>query len=551
VDPPVRDRRALPVLGGRPGGAAALLAVVLLPAAVVSAAQATAGDPADVEVATAPVTVDGAVLFRVRGVTSFPAPARARLIADRITAAAADRDIPLDAFRIVDDAAATRIVVDDAPIMAVVDADATLEQLDRRTLAAVHLTRLREAVADYRAARSPAALRRAAIAAGAGTAVLILGVAALLRFWRWLDRVLARRLQTRIHSVGIQAFELMRAEQIWRAVCSGIHAVRAVVFLAVALVYLGFVLSRFPGTRGLSQGIAGFALGPLEVIGRGIAAHLPGLLFVVVLAFLVRLALKLVRLFFEAIAAGTVRLGGFDREWAEPTYKIVRLATVAFALVVAYPYIPGSNTAAFQGVSLFIGLVVSLGSSSAIANIVAGYMMTYRRALRVGDRVKIGEAIGDVIETRLQVTHIRSPKNEEIIIPNSQILASEVINYSSLARAQGLILHTEVGIGYETPWRQVESMLLAAAGRTAGLSKEPEPFVLEKRLGDFAVVYELNAYCADAARMYEMYAELHRHILDVFNERAVQIMTPAYVMDPPEPKLVPAQDRFAAPAAGR
>jgi small-conductance mechanosensitive channel len=215
---------------------------------------------------------------------------------------------------------------------------------------------------------------------------------------------------------------------------------------------------------------------------------------------------------------------------------------------VGYPYVPGSETAAFQGISLFLGIVLSLGSSSAIANIIAGYMLTYRRAMKQGDRVKIGGAIGEVIETRLQVTHLRSIKNEEIIIPNSQIMAAEVLNYTSLSRTRGLILHTDVGIGYEVPWRQVEAMLMAAAGRTAGICVDPPPFVLEKQLGDFAVTYELNVYCRNVEAMARLYAELHRNILDLFNEHGVQIMTPAYEGDPAVPKVVPRKDWYAAPA---
>jgi small-conductance mechanosensitive channel len=244
-----------------------------------------------------------------------------------------------------------------------------------------------------------------------------------------------------------------------------------------------------------------------------------------------------------------VRLSRFEPEWSQPTYKILRIAVVAFGLVVAYPYIPGSQSQAFKGVSLFIGLVFSLGSSTAIANVIAGYMMTYRRAFKPGDRVKIGDTVGDVIETRLQVTHIRSFKNEEIVIPNAQILSGEVLNYSTLARTQGLILHTEVGIGYEVSWRKVEGMLLEAAGRTSGLATDGRPFVLLKRLGDFAITYELNAYCREATAMNALYTALHRNILDVFNENGVQIMTPAYEGDPPEPKIVPPAEWTVAPSS--
>ena len=255
------------------------------------------------------------------------------------------------------------------------------------------------------------------------------------------------------------------------------------------------------------------------------------------------------RLFFSAIARGSIRLTNFAPEWAWPTYKIARFAIVAFGVIVAYPYIPGSESAAFKGVSLFIGVVFSLGSSSAIANLIAGYLMTYRRAFKVGDRVQIGDMLGDVIETRLQATHLRTLKNEELVVPNSLLLNSQVMNYSSLAAKQGLILHTTVGIGYETPWRQVEAMLLLAAERTSGLLKEPAPFVLQKSLGDFAVNYELNVYCGDPHAMLPLYTALHRHILDVFNEYGVQIMTPAYRDDPEQPKLVPREQWYAAPAS--
>jgi small-conductance mechanosensitive channel len=263
----------------------------------------------------------------------------------------------------------------------------------------------------------------------------------------------------------------------------------------------------------------------------------------------VRYLLKLLGLFFAAVAAGRVPLRSFDAEWAQPTYHIVRILVLLLALVIAYPYLPGSGSAAFQGLSIFAGLMLSLGASSAMASLIAGYTVTYRRAFRVGDRITVGEFTGEVSEVRLMVTHLRTAKNEEIVVPNSLVLQSHVVNYSKLARTHGLILHTTVSIGYETAWRQVEAMLLAAAERTSELLAEPQPFVLERSLDDFAVTYELNAYVGSAREMPQRYAELHRNILDVFNEYGVQIMTPAYEGDPQEPKLVPREKWFAAPAS--
>lgn len=256
----------------------------------------------------------------------------------------------------------------------------------------------------------------------------------------------------------------------------------------------------------------------------------------------------MLRLFFAGVETGTATFAGFDREWAWPTYRIVRVFVIAFAVVVAYPYVPGSGSAAFQGVSIFLGVVFSLGSTSVIANIIAGYAMIYRRAFKVGDRIKIDEHVGDVVERRLLVTRLRSPKNEEVVVPNSIILNSSVINYSALAAQGGLILHTTVGIRYETPWRQVEAMLLMAAERTPGLLKQPPPFVLKKSLGEFCVTYEINAYCDQPSSMGPLYSALHQNILDVFNEYGVQIMTPAYEGDPEQPKVVRKEQWFAPPA---
>jgi small-conductance mechanosensitive channel len=512
-------------------------------------AQQTANTQVEGEVATAPVELDGAVLLTVRGASSLPAAERARLIEERLTAVAADTTIPVDSLRVVEGEGASRLMAGDRMIMTVVDADASLEQVSRSNLAAVHLMRFQQAIVDYREARSASALRTNALNALGATAALMVAVVAVFWSWRRFDRLLTSRLRARIHTVGIQSFEVMRAERIWNALRGALTALRTLALLTIALVYSGFVLAQFPRTRGLSRGMLAFALGPLQVIGNGFVAQIPSLVFLVVLFFVFRLILRLIRLFFDAIERGTVTLAGFDAEWAQPTYKIIRVLVIAFGLIVAYPYIPGSESAAFRGVSLFIGIVFSLGSSSAISNIIAGYMMTYRRAFKVGDRVRVGEAFGEVIEMRLQVTHLRSPKNEEIILPNSQILAGEVVNYSSLSRAQGLILHTEVGIGYETPWRQVEAMLMQAAGRTEGLATDPPPFVLHKKLGDFAITYELNVYCSNVPAMLRLYTALHRSILDVFNEYGVQIMTPAYENDPPEPKIVRREDWYAAPAA--
>jgi small-conductance mechanosensitive channel len=502
----------------------------------------------EAEVPSAPVVIDGRSLFRVRGTSSFPAERRAAGIAARIKAVADDRTVSPDAVHGVETEIGTAIFGGRARVMVVLDADARLESLERKTLAELLVGTMREAVASYRQARTREALLRSAAYAAVATVLLAALVTLVVWVSRWAEKVLEATYRQRVQSVGIQSFQLVRAEQIWVALHRAVVIARALIILALAFVYLQYVLGVFPWTRGFSGQLLGLVLDPLATMGWGIVNVVPNLFFLTILLLITRYLLKVISMFFAAVGRGEVALSGFEQEWADPTYKLLRVAVVALALVVAYPYIPGSGSEAFKGISIFIGIVFSLGSSSTIANIIAGYTMTYRRAFRMGDRVKISGVTGDVIEMRLQVTHLRTIKNEEVIIPNSTILNNEVVNYTSLARTRGLILHTTVGIGYETPWRQVEAMLLLAADRTPEIKREPAPFVRQLALGDFAVTYEINVYCDNAQAMSRIYTALHENILDVFNEHGVQIMTPAYEGDPEQPKVVPKEQWFSAPA---
>src|SRR2546430_1007103 len=315
--------------------------------------------------ATAPVVVDGVTLFRVRGLSAYPADERASVIADRVRAAAADRGAAIDTLRVVPGERSSDIVMGDDPIMSVFEADAEVEGFHRDDLARWYARRIRGADEAYRRDRSPRNLLAAAGASLAATVVLAGAVLVLIRFWRRLNLILESRYTRRLRSLEIQSVQVIHAERLREAVRTALRVVRALVILGLA-----------------------------------------------------------------------------------------------------YPYIPGSESAAFKGMSIFFGLLFSLGASSVVANVMAGYSLIYRRTFKVGDRVKINDVVGDVVAMRLQVTHLRTIKNEDVIVPNSVILTSQVVNYSTYAAREGLILHTTVGIGYEVPWRQVESMLLLAASRT-------------------------------------------------------------------------------------
>jgi small-conductance mechanosensitive channel len=324
--------------------------------------------------------------------------------------------------------------------------------------------------------------------------------------------------------------------------------IQVFIILLLFYTYLHLSLSFFPWTKAFASQLFDYILGPLQTVGSAVLATIPKLIFLAIIILITLYILKLMRHFFDEIEKGIIALKGFYPEWAQPSYRICRLLVIAFAAVVAFPYIPGSSSSAFKGISIFVGVLFSLGSTSFIANILAGYALTYRRVFRIGDRVKIADFTGDVVESKLQVTIIRTVKNEEIIVPNSMIVNGHVINYSSLAKERGLILHTTVTIGYDAPWRQVHAMLLMAAEKTAGLLREPPPFVLQKSLDDFYVSYELNAYTDNPQGMTQIYSELHKNIQDAFNEYGVQIMSPAYESDPDRQKVVPRDKWYAAPA---
>ena len=261
---------------------------------------------------------------------------------------------------------------------------------------------------------------------------------------------------------------------------------------------------------------------------QGIVDLVPNILALIVIIIATHYTLKLLRFFSEGIKKGKVKISGLHPELVDPTYQLLRFFVVAFAIVAAYPYIPGSDSPVFRGLSIFIGFLLSLGSTSLVSNIISGIVLTYTRGLRIGDRVQIGDAVGDVVDRNLLVTRIRTIKNVVITIPNGMVLNNHIINYSSNVPEQGLILNTSVTIGYDVPWRQVHQLLIDAALATPSILKEPKPFVLQTSLDDYYVSYELNAYTKDPTWMAKIYSLLHQNIQDQFMDANVEIMSPAY-----------------------
>jgi len=303
---------------------------------------------------------------------------------------------------------------------------------------------------------------------------------------------------------------------------------RAIIIFLLTLVFLGTEFKFFPWTRVHGRHLLDYVLTPLRFMGTAVLNYLPKLVYILIILAVMYYVMKFVRIMAREFERGHIRIRGFYPEWIKPTYNIVRFFLIAFTAVIVYPYLPGENSPAFKGVGIFIGVLVSLGSSSAIANVVAGIILTYTRGFRVGDWVKIGDNIGDVISQNMLATHLRTFQQEEVVIPNSVVLNSHVINYSLLGQTEGVILHTSATIGYDVPWRTVERLMIEAALKTPDILADPAPFVLQKALDDSYVQYEINAYTRNPHAMFITYSNLHSNIQDCFYAAGVEIMSPVY-----------------------
>jgi len=322
--------------------------------------------------------------------------------------------------------------------------------------------------------------------------------------------------------------------------------------LILLLVYewLVLVLNQFALTVSWADHLNIALFAALSVVANAIVEAMPNVFVVAVIALITAMLAKTSNAFFQLIERGQVRFEKLDVEAARATRKLVTFGLWLFALVMAYPYLPGAQTDAFKGITVLLGVMVSLGSSSVVAQAFSGLILIYARALRPGEYVKIGESEGTVLEIGLFATHIETGSGERVVLPNSQVVATATRNYSRPAPGGKFLVTAEVSIGYNTPWRQVHALLIVAASRTAGVVQEPAPYVLQMALGDFYVQYRLVAFSdiAQPGKRAELQSRLLGHIQDAFNEYGVQIMSPHYLADPQTPHLVPQKDWYTAPA---
>ena len=363
--------------------------------------------------------------------------------------------------------------------------------------------------------------------------LVIVGQFLLFKLTIWLFNKLKARIQrlkdTKLKPISIQDYELLDTQKQVNLLVFLASLLRYAVMLLQLILTVPLLFAIFPQTKDLAYKLFSYIWEPIKSIFLGIVEYIPNLFTIFVIWLAVKYLVRLVRYLASEIQSERLKIGGFYADWAMPTFHIVRFLLYAFMIAMIYPYLPGSKSGVFQGISVFVGLIVSLGSSTVIGNIIAGLVITYMRPFKLGDRIKLNDTTGNVIEKTPLVTRIRTPKNEVVTIPNSFIMSSHTVNFSQSARDYGLIVHSEVSIGYDIPWRKTHQLLIEAALNTPGVVDDPRPFVLETSLQDYYPVYQVNAYIKDANQLAQVYSDLHQNIQDRFNEEGIEIMSPHYI----------------------
>jgi small-conductance mechanosensitive channel len=459
---------------------------------------------------------------------SFSAKDRADAIAKRVKNISDFPKFTADSLLIEEAETTIDLVLGENIMMSVSENDALWNNMSKQELAEKYHDIISNAVIHYQSETSIATLSKEI-----GLALLVLVLTGLLiyyltKLFRWTALKIHQQEGKRLQGITIRNYTLFDAKSEVNAFLNINTILKWLVILIVVYIALPILFGIFPWTKNFADTLFGYILNPLKQIGNSIWNFLPNLFTIIVIVIVFRYALKGIHFLKSEIELGRLTIQGFYPDWANPTYQIVRVIIIAFMFVVIFPYLPGSDSPVFQGVSVFLGFLFTFGSAGSLSNIVAGLVLTYMRLFKIGDRVKIGEVVGDVIEKSMLVTRVRTIKNEIISIPNSTVMNSHTVNYSSDAPEKGLIIHSTVTIGYDVPWKDMHQALIDAALKTELVLHEPKPFVLQTSLDDFYVSYEINAYIKEPNKQATIYSNLHQNIQDTCNERGIEILSPHY-----------------------
>ncbi|WP_134386548.1 mechanosensitive ion channel family protein [Flavobacterium psychrophilum] len=460
---------------------------------------------------------------------SFSAQDRAIAIERRIKKLADNFYFKSDSINIIATETTIDLMAGENILISLSDNDAIWNNTTKLALANEYKIIIVNAIISYKKETSFATLAKEI-----GLAILVLIIIVgiffyIIKFFNWIGNKIQFEENKRIKGIKIGNYNLFDAKRQVLALLSLNRVIKWLFILLLIYIALPILFGIFPWTEHFTDTLFGYILNPTKKIILGFWNYLPNLFTIIVIYIVFKYILKGIHFLKIEIENDKLHLAGFYPDWANPTYQILRLVLYAFMFVLIFPFLPGSNSPIFQGVSVFLGVLFTFGSSGSLSNIVAGIVLTYMRLFKIGDRVKIGDVVGDVIEKSMLVTRIKTVKNEVISIPNTTVMSSHTINYSNEAEAgNGLILHTTVTIGYDIPWKIMHQVLLDASDRTDLLLKEPKPFVLQTSLDDFYVSYQINAYTREANKQSGIYSQLHANIQDCCNEAGIEILSPHY-----------------------
>jgi small-conductance mechanosensitive channel len=405
---------------------------------------------------------------------------------------------------------------------------------------------------------------------GIAAVIIVIQIVLIRLVWmlfKWLKEKITGYGQHHFKSLIIKQFHILETAQILNGIFFLLRILKYIVTAFQLFITIPVIFSLFPRTRDLALVLFGYILSPLKKIGLGIIEYIPNLITIIIILVITNYVIRSLKFFTIRIERGKLVLPGFYADWARPTFNILRILLYAFTVAVIYPYLPGANSRIFQGVSVFVGIILSLGSTSAIGNLVAGIIITYMRPFKIGDLIKINDITGFVVEKSPIVIRIRTHKNEYVTFPNMMVLSSSIINYhtSTTENKEGLILYADITFGYNTPWQTVHAVLIEAALKTSHVEQNPRPFVLQTSMDDFYAHYQINAYTKAIDLVPSLYAALYENIQNGFHALGIDMTVAHYRINMPfvptktppkkaarETKRIPAAERTTkAAAAGR
>lgn len=459
---------------------------------------------------------------------SFSAHDRANAISQRIEKVSNDHLFSPDSLKIIEAEQTTDIQYGSTLIMSVAAIDALWMNTKPNQLAATYKSIIGKAIQNYQRETSwQTLLKEAGMALGV-IAITLLLIYAISRLFSWSQQKIIAQKGKLIKGLRIKNYELLTADRSVSALLVADTLIKWFFILLVVYLALPILFGIFPWTKDYSVKLLSYFINPVKKILAAIWDYIPNLITIIVLVLVFRYIIRFLRFLKDEVERGVLRIPGFYTDWANPTFQIIRILVLAFMLIVIFPYMPGSESPIFKGVSVFVGVLFTFGSAGALGNVVAGLVLTYMRAFKIGDRVQIGDATGDIIEKSLLVTRIRTIKNEVISIPNSMVMNNHTVNYTIETANKGLIIYKTVTIGYDVPWRKVHEILIDAAKATPMIEAEPGPYVLQTSFDDFSVAYQINAYTKQASKQAVIYSELYKNLQDKFNEAGIELLSPSY-----------------------